>query len=264
MLKIHDIFLRPRKGLPPRSLALRAGGFQDYEKTGNEFLGYFKKLCGLRPGHSVLDIGCGVGRMAWPLTSFLSSEGKYQGLEVVKKYVDWCGENISVRFPNFQFGHMDVFNGKCNPKGKISGAEYKFSFPDSAFDFIFLTSVFTHLLQADTENYVAEISRMLKADGRCLATFFLLNDQSLELARSGKSAYEFKYRFDNYALEDERDPEYAVAYSQDYVSELLKRNHLQVRGPVRYGSCCGRQDFTSYQDILVLEKSLSPDGRKGR
>jgi len=53
--------------IPPRHLIFIGDG--DYENTGKEFLHYFVKLAGLKPDDKVLDIGCGIGRMAVPLTS---------------------------------------------------------------------------------------------------------------------------------------------------------------------------------------------------
>lgn len=62
--------------LPRRTFVLVGHG--DFKKTGEEFLGYFTN-CGLQPEHNVLDIGCGIGRMAIPLTRFL--KGRYEGFE---------------------------------------------------------------------------------------------------------------------------------------------------------------------------------------
>ena len=62
-----DLVLGKRDGLvPPRYLNYAdSGGFT---KVGKEFLAYYKEKCGLQPQHRVLDMGCGIGRMAVPLT----------------------------------------------------------------------------------------------------------------------------------------------------------------------------------------------------
>tara|TARA_B110000093_G_scaffold162829_1_gene185185 strand:+ start:628 stop:792 length:165 start_codon:yes stop_codon:yes gene_type:complete len=54
--------------------------------------------------------------MALPLTGFLSAEGNYTGLEIVKTSVDWC-EQVYVAHENFTFHHADVFNSYYNPEG---------------------------------------------------------------------------------------------------------------------------------------------------
>ena len=54
---------------PPAELTFCGDG--DYRAIGAEFLGHFVRLADLRPHERVLDIGCGIGRMAVPLTQFL-------------------------------------------------------------------------------------------------------------------------------------------------------------------------------------------------
>ena len=45
-------------------------GHGDGQVIGNKFLQYFIDFGGLKPDDSVLDCGCGVGRMAIPLTKY--------------------------------------------------------------------------------------------------------------------------------------------------------------------------------------------------
>jgi SAM-dependent methyltransferase len=131
---------------PPPTLYSVGGG--DFKRIGNDFLGYFK-ASGLRPDSRVLDIGSGIGRMAVPLTRYLTSE--YNGLEIVAEGVDWCQRQISSRFPNFHFTRADVYNKHYNPTGRYQARDYRFPYEDSSFDFVFLTSVFTHMLAGDVD-----------------------------------------------------------------------------------------------------------------
>ena len=55
----------------PRGLSFVGCG--DFEQIGREYLGHFKELGGLRPDSRVLDIGCGIGRMAIPLMDYLDN-----------------------------------------------------------------------------------------------------------------------------------------------------------------------------------------------
>lgn len=62
-------------------------------------------------------MGCGIGRMAIPLTEYLSEEGSYEGFDVVRRGVKWCQENITTRCPNFRFRLADVYNELTIPRG---------------------------------------------------------------------------------------------------------------------------------------------------
>jgi len=245
-----------RKGLPPASIRWLAGD-GDFEAIGAEFLGYLTNLCGLQPHHKVLDLGCGPGRMALALSRYLTSDGGYTGIDIVSESIDWCRANITRQFPGSTFIHADVYNRKYNPGGTLQPAEYRLPFPDGKFDLVLLTSLFTHMLPRDVDHYLQEVSRVLRATGKCLVTFFLLNAESLRLISMCKGAASFKYHYDVYAIEDPREPELAVAYDEGYIFDLFARSSLEVERSPYYGSWPGRSDYTSYQDMVVVVKRSS-------
>jgi hypothetical protein len=76
----------------PRRLIFVGPG--DYRKTGEEFLGYFRSLGRLKPTDRVLDLGCGIGRMAVPLTRYLTT-GSYEGIDIVSPRVQPAGPGHS-------------------------------------------------------------------------------------------------------------------------------------------------------------------------
>ncbi len=237
---------------PPQWMIFVGKG--DFKVIGNEFLHYFIDLGGLKPDEKVLDVGCGIGRMAVPLTGYLKDGGSYEGIDIVADGIRWCRKNITPRFPHFHFQTADIFNKYYNPAGKYMAAEYRFPYQDESFDFIFLTSVFTHILRPDMENYVSEIKRVLKKGGRCLITFFLLNDESSKLIELNRSSIDFRYCLDGCWIKDKELPEDATAYDEKYTRELYKTNNLEISEPIHYGSWCGREKFLSYQDIITAVK----------
>lgn len=239
--------------IPPRRLIFIGDG--DFEKTGAEFLGYFRELGGLLPSHKVLDIGSGIGRMAIPLTGYLKAPGSYDGMEIVPVGVEWCRRRITPRHPNFRFHLIDVYNLEYNPGGKTQAADYRFPFTEGNFDFSFLTSVFTHMLPADFERYVAEISRVTKPGGRCLSTFFLLNAESRAQIAAKVPFLDFHHEGPGYLTNDPAMPESAIAFPEEYVLGVFRANGFSVKGPIRYGKWCGRREFLSYQDLVVFEKT---------
>lgn len=254
-IDLIDRFKRRNSLIPPKSMIFVGDG--DFEKIGQEFKGYFIELANIQPNDRVLDVGCGIGRMAVPLTDYLSHEGEYWGFDIVKKGIEWSQRRISSKFEKFHFQHIDVYNKNYNPTGKIQAKDFQFPFKDNDFDFVFLTSVFTHMLPLDLENYLSEISRVLKQGGRCLITFFLLNEESENLIRSGRSTLDFKYKFERCLTIDCNNPESAIAYNEDFVKGLFGNYNLKIIEPIHYGSWCKRDTFLSYQDILVATKKHS-------
>ncbi len=102
---ITDALLGRRNALtPPRRLMPVGDG--DFKKTGDGFFKYFVELGGLKPNHRVLEVGCGIGRIAVPLTNLLTV-GNYEGFDIIPRSIEWCNKMISRRYTNFHFQHAE-------------------------------------------------------------------------------------------------------------------------------------------------------------
>ena len=253
-LDLYELLTGKRDQLtPPKRICF--GGDGDFKTIGSDFLNYFITLADLKPNHRVLDVGCGIGRMAVPLTAYLNNDGRYKGFDIVPRGIKWCQKAISTRFPNFEFKLADIYNNQYNPRGKYTASEYVFPYNNNSFDFVFLTSVFTHMLPNDMNNYLEEIARVLKEDGRCLITFFLINEESSAMIHEGRSQRTFKYDFGDFLSIDKEVPEYAIAYHEHVIRGIFAKNYLKITEPIHYGSWCGRNNYLSYQDIIIAARS---------
>lgn len=246
--------LNHKEDLPPLHLRRYVGPLDSFESSGAEFMDHLRLLAELRPEERVLDIGCGCGQMALRLEKYLDESGSYVGVDIHRPSIRWCQKNIGRRRSNFQFARIDVRNLAYNPDGTHRAETYQFPFDDRSFDLILLKSVFTHMRPTEVSNYLREVSRLLKSNGRCLATFFLLNDEQARLALKGANDVEFKYGEGVWRYRLEQSPESAVAYDENYVMQVLEENGLTLRKPIYYGRWAGRKDGLSYQDILLLHK----------
>lgn len=251
---LEESYYCSRGELRPRRDKIFVGGADDFAAIGERFLGHFRDICGLRPDERVLDVGCGIGRMAVPLTKYLNEKGSYEGFDIVRDGIDWCNNNITSRYPNFHFQLADIFNKVYNPTGTFQAKEYRFPYADESFDFVFLISVFTHMLPEDMENYLRETARVLKNGGRCLITFFLWNQEVSRLVEAGKSKFDFRHEYGNYRVQDANLPESAVSYDEAFILSLYQKYGLTVKLPIHYGAWCGRDKFLDGQEILVASK----------
>lgn len=248
----QDLFSKRHPLMPPKGLIFTGAG--NYIAIGQQFFSYFKKHGEITPESSILDIGSGIGRMAIPFTEFLSSKGCYEGFDIVKKGVNWCTENISKKFPNFNFKLIPLRNDLYNLSTKEIASELKFPYKNECFDFVFLTSVFTHMLPHDLENYVQEIHRVLKKNKKCLATFFILDEESeLSMIKNGRK--NFPYSIGNYSLMDKSVKEANVGYQKDYILDLFAKNGFEITNLFR-GNWSGMKpgELNEHQDILIIKK----------
>jgi ubiquinone/menaquinone biosynthesis C-methylase UbiE len=239
----------PSRGL----LRIATSPNTDFKESGQAFLRFLIDRCELKPHEKVLDVGCGVGRIAAALTGFLNSEGRYEGFDIVQKEIDWCEKNISSSYHNVRFRLANVYNLTYNPKGTMLASEYRFPFGDGLFDLVILASVFTHMLAPDMEHYIAEISRVLKPGGRCAISFYLLNDESKKNIDAGSSLFSFKHKVDGCMAQDGRNPEIAIAYAEESVRCLFEKHRLRIREPILYGTWSRTKQQT--QDIIIASRT---------
>lgn len=236
---------------PPNSLNFVGDG--DFQAVGEEFLHHFKTLAQLSPDSRVLDVGCGIGRIALPLTEFLSSRGSYAGFDIVREGIEWCNSHITPTFPNFRFSHLNIFNSNYNPSGNLAPETLSFPYPDNDFDFAFLTSVFTHLLPPAIDRYTAEIARVLKPGGKMFVTMFLINSRTQQELTSPTASINFPHQHQGYATRSKAYPEDAVAVNEDLFRSIAQKSRLAIQEPIYFGKWAGGLGL-SYQDIIILEK----------
>jgi SAM-dependent methyltransferase len=231
----------------------------DFAVTGDEFLNHFRTLGGLQPTDRVLDIGCGIGRMARPLAGFLTTPGSYDGFDVNPGGIAWCARHYrdhshSHSHSTFTFVEADLFNSRYHRAGTQSAAEFTFPYADGSFDFAVATSVFTHLLEGEAERYVAEAARTLAPGGRLFATWFLLDETSRAALATDRAALPFPEPEAHVSLLDEDVPEEAVAFDRAWLAEALQRHGLTLTG-VHEGSWRGEHEGApTFQDIVVATK----------
>lgn len=242
--------------VPPLRVRTKSGT-GNWFLIGKEFLSILVTLGALRRGDRVLEVGCGFGRMAIAIGDYLSPEGSYEGFDVDPIAVQWCRTRLTPQYPQLHFQLTDVRNEVYNPRGALAASEFIFPYSAGTFDVVGATSVFTHLRPPEVSRYLAEISRVMKVGGRCAITYFLLDEESIDLMEAGRSEFRFPNGFGIYRAMDPRVVERAVAYTVEFIRDQYAQTGLKVIEPIHWGSWSGRRNFLSLQDVIIAEKSLS-------
>lgn len=240
---------------PPLRLRRHVGPLRTFEASGAEFMSYLQLLVGIQPSERILDVGCGCGLMALHLKEYLDKHGSYVGVDLHAPSINWCRKHIGSEHTNFEFKLIDVQSLAYNPRGEVKGESFVFPYDLESFDVVLLKSVFTHMRPAEVENYLREVARMLKGNGRCLATFFLLNQTQRTLAAEDRNVLKFSFGTEEWRYVYEHSPESASAYDEAYILNLLEKYGLRLKAPIYYGQWSGRKDGVSFQDMLVIERA---------
>lgn len=132
---------------------------------------------------SVLDFGCGCGRIARQLMQQRPRPDRYAGLDLHPGMIAWCRENLAPRAPGFSFDHHDVFYEAFNP-GPNKPLFRPFPFGDGDFTLVIAVSVFTHLTEDQAEQYLAEVARVLRPDGLFKSTWFLFDKRDFAMMQA--------------------------------------------------------------------------------
>jgi SAM-dependent methyltransferase len=240
-------------GLPPKA-HMFTGAPMDFAASGSRTLETICSITDANPSSHILDVGCGIGRLAIAMPAFLDANGGYEGFDIVREGIEWCKQHIVGPHDNIHFTFADVYNKEYNPKGSWQPADYEFPYEDEIFDVAVLISVFTHMLPTDVDRYVGEIARVLKKNGRICASCSIINPESLQLMTSGSGSVHFKYNLGSYWISSKKVPELGVAYDERYLRGIYSKHGLSDPPDIYYGRWCGRSTGLDVQDVVVATK----------
>ncbi len=228
-------------------------GSGDFIAQGIHQLELLKEYVHLKPVDTVLDVGSGIGRTAVALTEYLTTEGRYEGFDVVEKGVKWCNKKIKKTFPNFNFIYIPLNNDLYN-NSKGDAQNFKFPYPDNSFDKVFLFSVFTHMPVIEIAHYLSEIKRVLKPGGLCFSTFFTYTTQSEKVISNNKK-FSFPINKGDYRLMSNEVKSANIALKEDFLDEIIVQAKLEKLKTIEgsWKESVLNNHSNDFQDIYILK-----------
>lgn len=254
-----------QEDLPPVEM-MRIVGSPDAEHFRNAMVGTFKELAargGLGPASRVLDLGCGCGRHAAPFVQLVDGDagGVYWGVDIWREAIDWCRQRLGSQNPAMRFVLRETGAAQGSAAGEASAATdcHLGEIADGTIDMAFAVSVFSHLTEAETRAYLAEMSRVLAPGGIGYLTGFVIDRHFHEyVAATGhhtavaEEAPGVWYGYRGHAFFAGFEPEIWEAMLEEAGLAILARD---------VGRWADKPGATRYEDIFVVTRAgEAPDG----
>jgi SAM-dependent methyltransferase len=219
LLPDHDVLEVDGSRIPPPESRLCGQEFKDNafylesaEREARRLVEHFGCGCESR----ILDVGCGLGRLATGLIRVVG-EMPYLGVDVEKKSIHWCQRNFQKFHPGYRFEHLNLRNDRYNKNGVCLDKYFRFSPAAGGVDVVYLFSVFSHMTLEDLKLYLTEFSRVLAEGGGLFFTTFV--EDGVPPVTLNPAGYRFTCS----------GPLHVVRYEREYLFDLLKSHGFALQ-----------------------------------
>lgn len=195
---------------------------------------------GLEPGHRIIDVGCGSGRLAFQLAE--RHQGEFIGTDVVPELLDYARDKCGR--PDWRF---------------YEAAGLTIPEPDDCADFVTFFSVLTHLMHDESYRYLQEARRVVRPGGRIVFSFlefripshWAVFESVLAAAGSDRVLDQFISRDAIEAWADHLDLEILALLDGD-------KNHIEIDEVEWDDGRVMRGAGTFGQSVCILRKPAGP------
>jgi SAM-dependent methyltransferase len=246
-----DYLLRATSGrrhAPPLWLRRHIGPLAGFERATGEIAAMLAAYTLLNERSRVLDVGCGCGVMVPDLQRMLGPDGRYLGFDVHEPSIAWCRRQYAAdrRF-TFELARVHT---PYSPQFTTQPTDFRFPVDDAWADFILVKSVFTHLFEAESRHYLAEIHRTLSPDGQALISAFLVRERAAGRA----PMYEFPLGDGPVHWMVGARPTAGVAYDEAHFAQMVTDAGLEIRRLIP-GYWQGSGIAPNVQDQLIVSRA---------
>lgn len=221
---------------------------------------------------SMLDYGCGLGRLAFAFTEEFGADPshRYYGHEVHPEAYAFLTEAYR-SFPNTRFLSEKIHLLESYVEiGQQAGAQPAdptridptqvrlASKLDALVDLQFSHSVFTHMRRAPIVHVLQEMAGCVKRTGVCVNTWLVVDDFADRAMANGTADRVLPHEIDGFRTYSLENPLVCAAYPIETIQEIYREAGHDVVS-IEYGRWSGRtptQDFT-YQDVVISKPTRS-------
>jgi ubiquinone/menaquinone biosynthesis C-methylase UbiE len=183
---------------------------------------------------SIVDWGCGSGRIARHVVSELSESNLFRGFDIDEQAIEWSNANIGPYF-------------------SVCETDPPLLLPDVSVDLLYAYSVLTHLARESLTKWLDEVSRIMKPGGVVMAT--ILSDSAIVSIFPNPELADLEYYATNGVLDNQVNNQLdTLSITTDYRNVWLKRRYVEslIESSFELVDCI--PSFHFYQDLLVLRK----------
>lgn len=239
---------------PSRNLAGYVAGFK--QDACLKELPFLIEL-GLRKDSVLFDYGCGLGRLAYAASKYLSSSGRYIGYEPNSQALAFLKTAYSGR-ENFKF-HGDALSSEEDyvalhagqrHGGKKSVDLLPQDYVDRIVDIQYSSSVLTHMWLDAITRLLENLTFVVKPGGLCVNTWLIIDDFARYALDCGMADRSLPLKVNEAYTYSAENPLICTAYELGLVRDAYhKAGHEIVK--ILWGAWSGRGNGVHYQDIVI-------------
>jgi SAM-dependent methyltransferase len=200
---------------------------------------------------SIVDLGCGCGRIATFLAPWLEHT-QFLGLDVWRPGIVWATKNITASYESYRF--------QCLAKGGTkyqAHVVYPLPVDGPTTDYVISTSLFTHLGMGACDGYLRELGRILKPGGLAYTTFFFRDEHSVVAAEQRARAHNMPLIKEPSAWHFGKGDYLDIFHDFERVRSVAATAGLRpvlFRAGAWRGMAFSSTNPAAYQDLLLFQK----------
>jgi SAM-dependent methyltransferase len=239
---LHDVPITPDDPKPYGGLNIFSPVI---EQQCTELYELCKKAGDLKTNNSILDFGCGTGRIL-PKLHKLSSH--VVGFDICDRYLQFCKD------AGFQCHHADVQHPEFNPSGVMDPDSEFLPFFEKTFDRVIGMALLNHQDPQRAKRIISEALRVTKKGGRIVFTTFLLNPQSTFQLNYDQCVFSFKEKTPEWWVTNYERPYLNCAIDETIIRRTIIENKGQIVEPIQYGHWRQIVEAPTGHDLIIIRK----------